>query len=127
MIVAGFGFRRNVAAASIEAALDAALAECGLARSALDALATADDKADEPALVAFAGHVRLPVLPVEAADMQRVKSYARTRSPRVEALRGVPSVAETCALAAAGRSPRLICARVANAEATCAIATGEAP
>ena len=44
---------------------------------------------------------------------------------RVLDLKGVPSIAETAALAAAGRNARLLAARVSNREASCAIAIGE--
>jgi cobalt-precorrin 5A hydrolase len=46
-------------------------------------------------------------------------------SKRVFLLKGVPSIAETAAIAAAGRNARLLTKRVSNREATCAIAIGE--
>ena len=69
----------------------------------------------------------MPIIAVLDADMRRMSDLAATHSQLVAALRGVPSLAETCALAAAGRGARLICPRVANAEATCALAEGEGP
>jgi cobalt-precorrin 5A hydrolase len=48
-----------------------------------------------------------------------------TRSSRVQALKGVPSIAEASALVGAGRNARLLGARVATNKVTCAIATGE--
>ena len=51
-----------------------------------------------------------------------------TRSARIEALRGVGSLAEAAALAAAGPQGRLVLPRIASAGATCALATlGDAP
>jgi cobalt-precorrin 5A hydrolase len=53
---------------------------------------------------------------------------AQTRSLRVLALTGLPSVAEAAALAAAGPRARLIVPRVSAATATCALAVaGELP
>ena len=57
--------------------------------------------------------------------MVRAAPGALTHSQRVLDLKGVPSVAETAALAAAGRGARLLAARVSNKEASCAIAIGE--
>jgi cobalt-precorrin 5A hydrolase len=47
---------------------------------------------------------------------------AATRSERVLALAGVPSVAEAAALAAGGPAARLIAPRIAVGSATCALA-----
>ena len=53
---------------------------------------------------------------------------AVTRSERVERLIGLPGLAETAALAGAGRGGELIVARIASEGATCAIAyAAEAP
>ena len=125
MIVAGIGCRRNAAAGAIEASIEAALSACGLDRSRLAALATAAEKGGEPGLQAAASRLELRLMLIGEADMARVAERALTFSPRVNALKGVPSVAETAALAAAGRGARLLCARVSNKEAACAIAIGE--
>jgi cobalt-precorrin 5A hydrolase len=51
-----------------------------------------------------------------------------TRSERVVALMGVPSVAEAAALAAGGTKARLLAPRIALGPATCALAaTGGTP
>jgi cobalt-precorrin 5A hydrolase len=62
----------------------------------------------------------LHFLPQEA--LEAVADKAQTRSPRVEALFGVPSVAETAALAGAGPGAVLILPRIARDDVTCAIA-----
>ena len=117
VIVAGFGFRTGVG----EAALAEVLAQaCGERRVA--ALAAPQDKA--PALAVLAGQLGLPVIAVEAAAMAGVETP--TRSARVQAARGVGSVAEAAALAAAGPGARIIVGRVISADrqATCALAEG---
>jgi cobalt-precorrin 5A hydrolase len=57
-------------------------------------------------------------------EMTAVAGRVLTVSARVAALRGVPSVAETAALVAAGRDARLLGPRVATSSAACAIAVG---
>ena len=66
------------------------------------------------------------VLP-QMRELVLAAERAKTVSMRSLAAKGLPSVAETAALAAAGRSARLIVPRVATKEATCAIAIGKGP
>jgi cobalt-precorrin 5A hydrolase len=103
----------------------AALERCGLIRTQIDALATESGKSSEGGLLAFAQVLGLPLIFVGTPEMQSAAASAFTMSERVIALKGVPSVAETAALAAAGRTARLLAPRVATATATCAIAEGE--
>jgi cobalt-precorrin 5A hydrolase len=125
MIVAGIGCRRGAAAAAIEQSIEAALSECGLARSELRALVTAAGKSDGPGLREAAARFSLPLIALAEQDLVRAAPGALTRSQLVLDLKGVPSIAETAALAAAGRNARLLAARVSNKEASCAIAVGE--
>jgi cobalt-precorrin 5A hydrolase len=67
----------------------------------------------------------LGIIAVDPAAMQGKASQALTVSNRVQGLRGVPSVCETAALAGAGSSARLLCARVTSGGAAAAIARGE--
>jgi cobalt-precorrin 5A hydrolase len=55
-------------------------------------------------------------------DLEAAGARVVTRSARVQALTGVPSVAEAAALAAAGPASRLIGPRIAVGPATCALA-----
>lgn len=121
MIVAGLGFRTSATAAHIEAALDAALATYGIARSEVSRLATLDRKA--ASLVSS-------TLPVDAlSDTDLAPFAARCLSQSEASLRetGVPSLAEAAALCAAerasGRRARLLGPRIATEAATCALAT----
>lgn len=125
MIVAGIGCRRGAAAAAIEQSIEAALAECRMDRSALDALATASEKGEEPGLRDAANRLSLPLILVSEPQLVLAADRALSVSQRVLDLKGVPSIAETAALAAAGRNARLLAARVSNREASCAIAIGE--
>ena len=125
MIVAGIGCRRGARVAAIVQSIEAALATCGLGLLKLQALATAAGKSDEPGLCEAAARLSLPLIALTEEDLVRAAPGALTRSQRVLDLKGVPSIAETAALAAAGRNARLLAARVSNKEASCAIAIGE--
>lgn len=111
VIVAGFGFSTRATPAS----LDSALAAAGPARVA--ALATLAGKA--PALAPLAARLGVPVIAVEAP-----LPVTPTQSAASLKARGAGSVAEACALAAAGPGARLIARRRVSADrlATCALA-----
>jgi cobalt-precorrin 5A hydrolase len=125
MIVAGIGCRLGTPAEEIERAIERALIAFGLASAQVNLIATAAEKAEEPGLVEAARRLAVGVVVCATGEMSAVAEHALTRSPRVAALKGVPSVAETAALAAAGRNGRLLGPRVAFEGATCAIAVGE--
>ncbi len=125
MIVAGIGCRKGTSSAEIAAAVNAALATCGLSPERLDALATHAGKQHEPGLRALADNLQLRLLAFTAEEMARHAPDVETVSQRVVELMGVPSVAEASALAGAGRGSRLLAPRISHAGATCAIAEGE--
>ncbi len=117
MIVAGFGFRVGTRIESLRSALLAASAD-----EAVDALATLTDKA--PGLAPLAAALRLPLIAIDPAALEGIMT--RTRSPASLSARGVGSVAEAVALAAAGPDARLLGARHVSPDrrATCALARG---
>ena len=128
MIVAGIGCRRGTPAAAILAVIDAALARAGVAKDALDIIAAPAAKGDEPGLTATASALGVTLVLVPRSELETAGERAVTRSQRVVALMGVPSVAEAAALAAAGATARLLVSRIAIGPATCALATtGGAP
>lgn len=120
--VAGIGFRRATASDEIVALLRRALEEAGLAPGHLAVLATPADRAGEPACRAAAAAFGLIPTPLDATALMAADARVATRSQRIEALRGVGSVAEAAALAAAGPEARLLLPRIASAGATCALA-----
>jgi cobalt-precorrin 5A hydrolase len=121
-IVAGIGFRRATPPAEIIALLHRALGEAGLAPGRLAAIATAADRAAEPAIREAAAAFGLTPTALDADDLTAVDARVVTRSERIEASRGVGSVAEAAALACAGAAARLVLPRIASAGATCALA-----
>jgi cobalt-precorrin 5A hydrolase len=125
MIVAGIGCRRGTLSEDIVSLIHAALASFSFQREELDAIATEVSKANERGIedAARCLSVRLIACPIE--NLEQVADKVMTYSSRVQALKGVPSIAEASALVAAGRNARLLGPRVATDKVTCAIAIGE--
>jgi cobalt-precorrin 5A hydrolase len=124
--VAGVGCRRGASAAEIAAVITTALARAGLASEMLDAIAAPAAKKDEPGIVAAASTLGVALVLVAQRDLEDAGSRVETHSKRVNALMGVPCVAEAAALAAAGPAARLMLPRIAIGPATCALARSEA-
>lgn len=128
MIVAGIGCRRGATAADIEAAIRAAFACAGIRTGELNAIATSKAKDAEPGIATAASTFGVAIMLVPDAELKAAGARVATRSDRVLALTGVPSLAEAAALAAAGPSARLIASRLVVGAATCALASsGTAP
>jgi cobalt-precorrin 5A hydrolase len=126
VIVAGIGCRKGAAADEIGAAIAAALARCGLAASALSGLATSRAKGGEPGMRSAASTLGVPLILVQQCALEAAGARTATKSQRVLAHTGVPSLAEAAALAAAGPAARLLAPRVAVGPATCALAQAPA-
>lgn len=124
MIVAGIGCRRGASCEAVIDAVEAALAQSGVVQSSLSVLAIPEDKRTEAGIFDAARHLSLGVVVVSHASLLAASKGALTSSARVQGLKGVPSVAETAALAAAGDGARLIAPRSATRTVTCALAAG---
>jgi cobalt-precorrin 5A hydrolase len=125
MIVAGIGCRRGTLSEDIVSLILATLGNLDIPPDRLDAIATEAAKADERAIADAARSLSVRLIRCSIADLDRVADSVVTRSTRVQALKGVPSIAEASALVAAGHNARLLGARVAAEKATCAIAISE--
>ncbi|HEY8009302.1 MAG TPA: cobalamin biosynthesis protein [Methylocella sp.] len=79
-------------------------------------------KQNEPGMAGAAKALGLPLVFLEAEVLRQASLRAVTRSPKVMALFGLPSIAETAALAGAGPASVLLLARMSEAGASCAIA-----
>jgi cobalt-precorrin 5A hydrolase len=123
MNVAGIGCRKGAPDDMIEAAIKAALTDAGIEH--VDAIAVARVKENESAIARVAARLGLPLLIIETEALACAADRTLTRSARVEALFGIPSMAEAAALASIGPSARLLRPRTAVGHATCAIATDE--
>jgi cobalt-precorrin 5A hydrolase len=122
MIIAGIGCRKGTPAAEIETAVSTALARARLDRGAIGMIATSSAKEGEPGIAGAAAALGVPLTLVATAELATAGERVATRSQRVLALAGVPSVAEAAALAAGGAAARLIVPRVVVGAATCALA-----
>jgi cobalt-precorrin 5A hydrolase len=126
MIALGIGCRRNAPVEDIEAVIEQALDAASLSAAAIDVIATENDKATERGVVEVARRLDRPLLGIVTSELAKISDLVVTRSELVQRLKGVSSVAETAALAAVGQGGRLILPRVANATATCALASDDA-
>jgi cobalt-precorrin 5A hydrolase len=125
MIIAGVGCRRGAAAQDIETALRAALARAGATAGDLNAIATGEAKQGERGIETVAAKLGVRLMLISDSKLKAAGNRATTRSDRVLALIGLPSLAEAAALAAAGPSARLIVARLVVGAAACALATSD--
>ena len=113
MRVAGFGFRQGASLASFQAAL--------ALTGGADALTTVEAKL--PGLSDLARTTGLPLIAVPKATLAL---HPRPGSPRVKALYGTGSVAESAALAAAGPGASLTQPRLTSPDGQVVIAIAEA-
>jgi cobalt-precorrin 5A hydrolase len=119
MIVAGVGFR---SACTVEDLVDLVRQAAQSAGAVVSALAVPAFKAGAPQVEPAAAALGLPVVVVDEDAFAAVQSRCLTRSAAALAAVGVASVAEACALAAAGPGGRLLGPRRSSVAATCALA-----
>jgi cobalt-precorrin 5A hydrolase/precorrin-3B C17-methyltransferase len=122
-LVVGVGASRGASAREIEELIAAGLADAGLARESVRALATVDVKAAEAGIVEVARVNGWPLRTFAAGELARVT--VPNPSEVVRQAVGTPSVAEAAALLAAGtdgRGAELVLPKRAGAMATVAVA-----
>ena len=103
MIVAGVGCRKGASAADIGAVIGArARARRLRRRRRSTCIAAPELKRGERGIVAAAAALGVPLVLIPEAELEAAGARTQTRSERVLALIGLPSVAEAAALAAAG-------------------------
>lgn len=122
-LVAGFGFRAAATAESLADALRRARTAAGR-EEPLARIATPADKVAAPVFAGFAAEIGAEVAAITA---ETLPAETPTQAPRVLAKRGVGSVAEAAALAAAGPGGKLLATRAISDDraATCALAEGK--
>jgi cobalt-precorrin 5A hydrolase len=114
-LVIGLGFRDQASAAAIGEVLLAAIVQAG---SQPSLIAVPDDKSGHAGLLAAAMGAKLPIAGVTREAMRRADPGVATRSAQIENRRGVGSVCEAAALAAAGFGARLIVGRLVSSDRT---------
>jgi cobalt-precorrin 5A hydrolase len=116
-LVIGLGFREAASAQSIGEVLAGVAAQAARPDLAT-VIAVVEDKAAHPGLLAAVQSTRLPIETVAADAMRRADTRVTTRSELVLKKRGVGSVSEATALAAAGVGARLIVTRRVSTDRT---------
>ena len=114
-LVIGLGFREGASAQSIAEVLAGVVADAALPGVA-SAVAVPADKAAHAGLLTAAHAAHLPIEKVAASAMRAADAHLATRSNHVKKHRGVGSVCEAAALAAAGAGARLVVARIVSAD-----------
>jgi cobalt-precorrin 5A hydrolase len=125
-LVIGLGFRDQVSALSIGEVLADVVAKAAMSDAAVE-LAVVEDKATHPSLLVAARATRLSIKTIAAEALRAADPRVATRSERVLRQRGVGSLCEAAALAAAGAGARLIVTRQVSTDrnATAAAALSE--
>ncbi|WP_237182406.1 cobalamin biosynthesis protein [Roseomonas marmotae] len=119
-MAAGLGCRAGAEAEDILALL----AEAVRGLPALTHLAAPEFRRDVPGLRRAAERLGLPLLFLPRAALEQMQPLCPTRSEAALRATGLASVAEACALAAAGPGATLVRPRIAGAGVTCAVAAG---
>lgn len=121
MIVAGFGYGSGAALVDFESLLDDLTANVA---GKVERLAI-PSKSEAGPLAELSSKLGVERVLIDKAQMRSVAALCATSSARSLQAYGVPSVAEACALAAAGANAKLLVARNVRGKVTCALAEGE--
>jgi cobalt-precorrin 5A hydrolase len=125
-LVAGLGCQRGCEVHTLLALFDRALAEGGIERQRITALASIDLKQAEPGLLALAERLDLPLQCFSAEQLAAYESRLSHKSAVAFTHTGCYGVAESAALALAEHladaPARLLITRQKNAQATFALA-----
>jgi len=125
-VAIGIGCRKGCSSKVITGLVERAIAAASCA-GASACLVTHEAKKSEAGLAEAAKALGLPLVFLDGVALRHASLRAATCSPRVLALFGLPSIAETAALAAAGPASVLIVARMSEGGASCAIAGKREP
>ena len=122
----GVGCERDCEPSELVDLVRATLAQAGLAEGAVACLASIDLKADEPAVIAAAAALDVPLVLFDAAALEAQSPRLANPSEVVFAEVGCHGVSEGAALAAAGAAGELVVAKTKTKRATCAVALAPA-
>lgn len=125
MMAIGIGCKTGTKAEAIIALIESALSR--VERDQIAGLFTIAEKVNEVGLHEAAARLSLPLMFLPESSVKNVACKTETRSERVVQLFGLPSVAETAALAGAGDGATLILPRISEGGVTCAIAQSGGP
>lgn len=123
----GVGCARNCPPEELSVLVQECLTEAELAPGAIAAIHTVDLKADEPAVLALADELGVPLRLFTPAELEELTPRLANPSEAVFTEIGCHGVAEAAALAGAGPGASLTWPKEKTARATCAIALSDAP
>lgn len=125
-LVVGLGCQRGCDVHALQALFDIALAEGGVDRQHITALATIDRKREEPGVLALAARLNLPLHCFSAEQLSLYADRLSHTSAVAFAHTGCYGIAESAALALAehlaGAPARLLITRKKSTQATFALA-----
>ncbi len=124
MIAAGIGFTSKATSEEIVAAVDECATFLRMHRDDVSIIATADFKCGSDALRDATQEMGIGTACFDRNTLQAHEQQLITRSKRSIGTTGVSCLAEAAALAAAGKSARLLSARTICGPVTCAFAEG---
>ena len=126
VLALGLGCERGCAPDELVQLAQRTLDGAGLAREALACVASLDLKADEPAVIAAADALGVPLRLFDAATLERETPRLTAPSHVVFEAVGCHGVAEAAALACAGADGTLAQPKTKSARGTCAVARAPA-
>ncbi|MCB9944158.1 MAG: precorrin-3B C(17)-methyltransferase [Geminicoccaceae bacterium] len=126
-VAIGVGCARDCPPDELFSLVEQTLTEANLASASIAVVATVDLKADEPAVLALARRLGLPLRLFTAEELETFTPRLANPSGVVFAEIGCHGVAEAAALATTGPTARLKVDKRKTARATCALAIGDAP
>ena len=121
-LVIGIGCVRNADVAELEGLVRSTFTETGLALPSVALIVSLDVKMDEPAIMALANILGVPIRFFDAARLEIETTRLATPSKIVFAAVGCHGVAEAACLAAAGVNGKLLVHKRKTKQATLAIA-----
>ncbi len=122
VLAVGAGCERGCDAGELVSLVLETLAAADLAHQAVACVASLDIKSDEPAMLALAEHLDVPLVVFPAERLEEELPRLRHPSDIVHAVTGCHGVAEGAALAVAGEDGDLVVAKTRSRRATCAVA-----
>ena len=126
-VTIGVGCARNCPADEVESLVRLALNDADIAPGAIASLNTIGLKADEPAILALADRLQIPLRFFEATELEEETPRLVHPSTVVFDEVGCHGVSEAAALRAAGSEAVLVSPKTKSANATCAIAVAATP
>lgn len=128
-LVVGLGCQRGCEVQTLLGLLDSALAEGGIERHRITALASIDRKSDDPGLLALAAALKLPLHCFTAPQLAIYADRLSHKSVVAFTHTGCYGIAESAALAVAehlaGSPARLLITRQKTTQATFALACAD--